>query len=215
MPAVTLSRPVWRRFEERFLARAAAWVRSGGHALVVREGGKLDMLLGVDERGRITEAALWSILALEQERRKKLKDGPAAGLVLARVDEHAESATLDWCERDSVHPRATRKLKLDCLACGACCHEANVILYDTDLERFRRAGRPEMTTRSYIKRSRDGKITLRFLKNGRCQNLAPDNKCFVYDCRPHNCRVFPMASEACLAARESTFGWRDGAPEIR
>jgi hypothetical protein len=169
------------------------------------------MYLTVDDRGRLTEAGLWAVLALEQERRKKVKVGPAAGLFAARVDEHAEEATLDWCERDSVHRGPTRKIKLDCLDCGACCHDANVILYESDLERFRRAGRPEMTSRTYIKRARDGKITLRFLNHGACQNLGPDNKCFVYDCRPHNCRVFPVGSEACLAARESTLGLRDGA----
>lgn len=207
----TITRPVWRRFEARFLDRAAAWVRSGGHALVIRPDGKQDMILGVDDRGHITKLGLWSILSLEQERRKKIKEGPAAGLVMARVSAHAEDATLDWCERDSIHPKPTRKIKLDCLECAACCHEANVVLYDSDLERFRKAGRPEMTTRAYVKRARDGKITLRFLKNGKCQNLGPDNKCFVYDCRPHNCRVFPVGSEACLAARESTLGLRDGA----
>jgi len=207
-------RPVWRRFEERFFARAVAWVKAGGHALIVAPDQSLRMLLGVDDRGRITKAGLWSLLALDQERRARVKDGPARGLVTARVQPHAVDAALDWCERDSVHADATRTLDLDCLDCAACCHEASVLLYESDLERFRRAGRPELTSRTYIRRTRDGKITLRFLRDGRCQNLAPDNKCFIYDVRPHNCRVFPVGSEACLAARESTLGLRDGAPSF-
>ena len=205
-------RPVWRRFEERYFDRAVAWVRSGGHAVVAREDGSHWLYLGVDERGRITKASLWSILALDQERRTKVKDGPAKGLVVARVDPHAVEAALDWCERDSIYRKSTRKIVLDCLDCAACCHDANVILYESDLVRFRRGGRPELTTPAYIKRGRDGKVTLRFLKGGRCQNLAPDNKCYVYAVRPHNCRVFPAGTEACLAARESTLKIRDGAP---
>lgn len=212
MSAFVVNRPVWRRFEERFLARAAAWVRSGGHAVVAGTDGSLRLLLGVDAGGRITKAALWSILALDQERRSKVKDGPAKGLVLAKVEPHAIDSAIDWCERDSIHPRPTRKIELSCLDCAACCHDANVILYESDLERFRRGGRPELTTKTYVRRAHDGKITLRFLKDGRCQNLAPDNKCYVYDVRPHNCRVFPVGTEACLAARESTLKIRDGAP---
>ncbi len=211
MSRTRLARPVWRRFADRFLSRAAAWVRSGGHAAVVRDDGVIELYLGVDGKGRITEAGRWSVLALDQERYRRVKDGPAAGLFRARVGAHAVEAALDWCERDSIHQGPTRTLDLDCLDCGACCHEANVILYDADLERFREAGRPELTTRTYVRRARDGKVTLRFLRDGRCQQLAQDNRCFIYEIRPHNCRVFPAGSEACLAARESTLGVRDGA----
>lgn len=208
-----MKRPVWRSFKPRFLDNAIAWVRSGGHAAIVHGPQKIDMLMGAGPDADISEAGRWSVLALEQQRFTKVKDGPARGLFKTRVQPHALEAVLDWCERDSVHPGPTRALSLDCLECGACCVDANVLLDDDDLERFDDAGRSDLRGKSYIKRAKDGKITLRFMKDGRCQHLLADLKCHIYPIRPFNCRVFPVGSEACLAARESTLGLRDGAPE--
>lgn len=204
-----LERPVWRRFIPRFYDRAGQWVRAGGHAAVQHEDGHVDMLLCANAQGKITEQGLWSVLALDQRRHVRVKEGPAKGLFRARAAPHALEAVLDWCERDSVFEGPTRVIDLDCLDCGACCQEANVILDEDDLDRFRDGGRADLTKKPYVKRARDGKITLRFLTNGRCQHLEADNKCTIYALRPFNCRVFPMASEACLAARESTLGVRD------
>jgi Fe-S-cluster containining protein len=209
MSAYQIVRPVWRSFRTRFLARAAAHVRRGGHAVVEREGGGVEMLLGVDEKGKVTELGLWSILAIEQQRWRRVKEGPAAGLAVARVHSKFEGSVLDWCHRDSIHPEATRTLHLDCLDCGACCHEANVVLDETDFDRWRDAGRKDLLGRAYLKR-KDGRVTLRFAASGRCQNLGQDNKCAIYAIRPDNCSVFVVGSEACLAAREDTLHLRDG-----
>jgi len=213
MSAYEIVRPVWRRFRSRWLSRAAAHVRHGGHAAVEREDGGLDMILGVDEHGKITELGLWSILAIEQQRWRRVKDGPARGLAIAKVGGRFEGSVLDWCDRDSVHEGATRSLHLDCLDCGACCHEANVVLDEADFERWRDAGRKDLMGRAYLKRA-DGRVTLRFAATGRCQNLAQDNKCGIYAIRPDNCRAFVVGSEACLAAREDTLKVRDGLEEV-
>jgi Fe-S-cluster containining protein len=133
-----------------------------------------------------------------------VKVGPARGLATARIRAAYEGSVLDWCERDSVHPGATRTLRLDCLKCAACCHDANVLLDGDDLDRFREAGRRDLCGRSYVRRARDGKITLRFVGSGPCQHLRRDKKCSIYPIRPDNCRVFVVGSEACLAAREDT-----------
>jgi Fe-S-cluster containining protein len=213
MSAYRIVRPVWRQFRSRWLPRAAAYVRRGGHAVVEREDGDLELLLGVDEEGKITELGYWSLLAIEQQRWRRVKDGPAAGLATARVRDDYAGSVLDWCDRDSVHKGPTRTIRLDCLECGACCHEANVLLDDEDLGRWREAGRKDLLARSYLKRE-DGKVFLRFLANGRCQNLKRDNKCAIYPIRPDNCAAFVVGSEACLAAREDTLELRDGfAPE--
>jgi len=205
-----LERPVWRRFVPKFYDRAVTWVRSGGHAVIVHTPARLELLMGADATGAPTEQTTWAVLSLEQQRTRKVKEGPAMGLYRALAKPHARYAVLDWCDRDSLLEGPVRVLELDCLECGACCHEANVILYDDDVERIRQRF-PQYTTSAYIKRSRDGKIRLRFAPNGRCQHLQKDLKCRVYEQRPFNCSVFPMASEACLAARESTLGLRDGA----
>lgn len=207
---------MWRKFQDRFFPRAVKWVRDGGHAVVVSEGSarggpKLELLLGADARGELTEFALWALLSVEQRRARLVTEGIAKGLRQTGVARHARYAVLDWCERDSVFDAPTRVLNLDCLACGACCHDSNVLLDDEDLDRFRAAGRDDLTTSAYIKRSRDGKVRLRFLGKGPCQHLAKDNKCRIYVLRPFNCSVFPAGSEACLAARESTHAWRDDA----
>lgn len=202
-------RPVWRRFIPRFFSRAADWVRQGGHAAVQHTDRHIDMILGADAAGKITEAGYWSILSLEQIRYVRIKEGAAVGLYKARVGKHALEAVLDWCDRDSMHPDATRPLELDCLACGACCVDSNVLLDEHDFIRFRAAGRHDLTKSPYVTRSKDGKVRLKFLKGGRCQHLAQDNKCHIYAIRPFNCSVFPVGSEACLAARESTLNLRD------
>ncbi len=211
MSAYVIDRPVWRRFKPMFLARAAAHVKKGGHAAIVHKNGRVDMLLTVDEGGKITELGLWSLLAIEQRRWRRVKAGPAKDLATARVAPKFTGSVVDWCDRDSVHPGATRRMKLDCLKCAACCHESNVVLDEADLERFREGGRPDLVHKDYIKRHRDGRITLRFVP-GRapCQHLRRDKKCSIYAIRPDNCSVFVVGSEACLAAREDTLGLRDG-----
>jgi uncharacterized protein len=207
--AYEIVRPVWRKFRARWLARAAAHVRHGGHAAVEREDGVVDMFLTVDAVGKITELGLWSILAIEQQRWRRVHDGPAAGLATARVRPKYAGSVLDWCERDSIHEGSTRTLHLDCLECGACCHEANVLLDEADFDRWRKAGRKDLLGRAYLKRA-DGKVKLRFAASGACQNLGADLKCAIYPIRPDNCSVFVVGSEACLAAREDTLHLRDG-----
>jgi Fe-S-cluster containining protein len=211
MSASKIVRPVWRSFHARWIARAAAHVRRGGHAVVEREDGAVELLLGVDDAGKVTELGLWSLLAIEQQRWRRVKDGPAKGLATAKVRNEFGGSVMDWCERDSIHPGPTRTIRLDCLDCGACCHRANVLLDEPDFARWRDAGRKDLLGRAYLKRA-NGKVRLRFAPDGRCQNLERDNKCSIYPIRPDNCRVFVMGSECCLAAREDTLELRDGAP---
>lgn len=213
MSAYVIDRPVWRRFRPTFLARAAAFVRNGGHAAIVHKTGRVDVLLTVGEDTKITELGLWSLLAIEQRRWRRVKLGVAKGLATARVAPKFTGSVIDWCDRDSIHEGPTRRLDLDCLDCGACCHTANVVLDELDFERFREGGRPDLVKKAYIKRARDGRVTLRFLPNGRCQHLGADVKCAIYPIRPDNCRVFVVGSEACLAAREDTLKLRDGATD--
>lgn len=204
-----IERPVWRRFRERFTSRAVDWVERGGHAVIERSPTDLSFVLPEGADGKLTEYALWSLLAVLQNQARRATEGPLKGLRVARVQRHSVDAVDDWLERDSVHPGPTRVLDLDCLDCGACCVDSDVQLGDDDLDVFREAGRADLTTSKYIKRSRDGKVRLRFLKGGRCQHLQTDNKCRIYAIRPFNCSVFPVGSEACLAARESTLDLRD------
>jgi uncharacterized protein len=210
MSAYVVTRPIWRRFRPKYYARAAAHVRLGGCAAIVDERGDVSVLLPVGDNGKITELAQWALLAIEQQRYRRVPDGAAVGLASARIRPNYAGSVLDWCERDSVHPGSTRSIELDCLACAACCHEANVLLDEADFDRWIEAGRSDLMGRAYIKRARDGKVTLRFAESGRCQHLMRDKRCKIYLIRPDNCRAFVVGSEACLAAREETLRLRDG-----
>jgi Fe-S-cluster containining protein len=209
MSAYVVTRPIWRRFRPQYLTRAAGHVRRGGCAAIVDEHGNVSVLLPVGPDGRLTELALWSLLAVEQQRWRRVREGAAAGLGTAKIKDNYGGSVLDWCERDSVHEGTVRTIHLDCLDCAACCHDSNVLLDEDDFARWRGAGRGDLMGRAYIKRARDGKVTLRFLGKGPCQHLGQDKKCGIYVIRPDNCRVFVVGSEACLAAREDTLGIRD------
>src|SRR5262245_4998869 len=103
MSSEIVLRPIWRRFRPRYLRLAAAHVRRGGHAAIVPKHGPIDVLLTVDNTGKITELGLWALLAIEQKRYRKVKDGPAKGLAIARIQPDYEGSVLDFCDRDSVH----------------------------------------------------------------------------------------------------------------
>jgi hypothetical protein len=208
-----IARPIWRRFKPRFFRSAVQHVRRGGAAAIDDAAqATVDVLLPIDEKGKITELARWALLAIEHRRFRYAKSGFAAGLATATVRADYAGSVLDWCTRDAVHGGSTRAFPVDCVTCAACCHDSNVVLDRADLARFRDGGRPDLAGRAYVKRARDGKITLRFLGPGPCQHLAVDKRCSIYELRPDNCRVFLEGSEACLAAREDTLGVRDGAP---
>lgn len=201
-------RPIWRRFRPPFFDRAVQHVRAGGHAVIVpKDDAPMTILLPVTAEGKITELGEWAMLSIDHRRWRRLKDGRAKGLLEVRVRTRYEGSVLDWCERDSVHPGPMRDIELDCLACGACCHDSHVILSEEDLARFREAGREELTSDAYTV-EREGRVTLRFLGPA-CQHLGGDNACAIYPIRPGACRAFVAGSEACLAAREQTLKLRD------
>lgn len=210
--ATIIVRPIWRRFRPQWLSRAAAHVRAGGCAAIVDKYDNMTVLLPVDAKGKLPELARWAVLAIEHRRTTRVAHGPAKGLATTRIKPEYAGSVLDWCTRDVVHAGSTRTFELDCIACGACCHDSNVLLDEVDLDRFRRAGRKELTTSKHIVRHKDGRISLRFAKPGPCQLQASDNRCTIYEIRPDNCRRFVTGSEACLAAREETLKLRDGAP---
>jgi hypothetical protein len=201
-----IDRPIWRRFVPRFLDRAAAHVRAGGHAAVVYPK-HIDLVLTVGSDGKITELGLWSLLAIEQRRYRIARAGPVRGLATARVNRDHEGSVLEWCERDAVHPSATRSMPLDCLACAACCCDANVVVDERDRASWRAERRDDLD--GYLRRV-DGRVVMRMQPDGRCSHLSRSNRCKIYSLRPSNCRAFPIGSEACLAAREDTLGYRDG-----
>jgi hypothetical protein len=211
MSNVRVDRPVVRSFTARFAPAAAAHVRAGGHAVVWGPKPRVARLVVRKPRkGDEEDLGYWSMLDLEQDDYVVPRSGPLAGLAVLRVTGDSHGILRDRVERDSVHPGPTRRMSLDCLACGSCCRRNQVILEDEDVERFERAGRGELARRPYAKH-KDGRLQLVLRKDGDCKHLARDNRCGIYRIRPEACSTFPIASECCLSAREDELGIVDGA----
>ncbi len=217
-----VERPVWRRFSPRFVTRAAAWAKKGGAAAVLDGLGALVVVLPTDARGRATTLARWAMWSIDERVIRRARSGPFEGLRIVPLAGGPATSVLDWCERDAMHEGPTRTLSLDCLACGACCHDAEVLLDERDLDRYRRGNRPDLASDQRVERRADGTLALRLVAakplarwphartNERCPELGDDLRCASYRLRPDNCRAFLRGSEACLAAREDTLSLRDG-----
>lgn len=205
---MTVLRPLWRSFTQRFIANAATHVRAGGHAMVWRPGtGKKPvawMLLPTDASGDLTELGFWSALALERNTYERLKSGPAKGLATLRIPRDFEHAVESWCERDSRWPGSTRAVQLDCLTCASCCKRNRVQLDDDDFARWHEADRDDLSQKPYT-RTEKGITLVQLKKSGDCVHLD-GVYCGIYALRPDNCRLFPVGSEPCLGARKEELG---------
>jgi uncharacterized protein len=202
---VVVVRPTWRSFRPEFLARAIEHVDRGGFGAIVHRDGTIRLLLPRASPSGLTTLARWALLCLEIPRTRTVRAGPARGLATVRVPPRDRDSIREWCERDSAHPRATRRLALDCGACGACCRDNHVVIGRADVERWCVHGRADWSGRAYLRTSKGTRL-LRLTNQGRCIHLKRDGRCRIYALRPDNCRAFPVGSEACLAARIDTLG---------
>jgi len=210
LPVSLVRRPIWRRYSPRFVANAAAHVRAGGFAAIVGEGPRITLLLPREASGKLTTFALWSLLVIDARRARIVREGVASGLGEARVKRGYEHAVLDWCDRDSLLAGPTRLMRLNCIACTACCSDNDVVVEAKDRLRWKAAETSNLEAPELVRRGRDGRLHLRLRDDGRCMHLEDDGRCSIYALRPQNCAAFPAGSEACLLAREETLGIREG-----
>jgi hypothetical protein len=213
MPSLRVERPVVRSFKLPWVERCAAWVREGGHAILWESDARARLVIPVPKKGDDHDLGYWAILDLGKWRWHVPREGALAGLGTLRLPPDCLDIVRGWITRDSIHPGPRRTMRLDCLACGACCRDNAVILTKVDEERFADGGRPELAKEPYARRRKDGKLVLRLAESGDCQQLGRDNKCAIYTVRPDACRDFPAGSECCLYAREEELGIVDGATE--
>jgi Fe-S-cluster containining protein len=215
VPAPSFVRPVVRSFPAQHLRQAAAHVRGGGHAVLWETDSRARLLLPVPDEDDPMDLALFSILDLGKQRYDIVQEGVARGLAIALVPRDCNDIVRRRVERDAVHPGHVRRLRLDCLACGACCTKNRVVLDKGDVARLQAAERSDLLRMPYARRQ-DGKLVMRLTGDGRCQHLQRQNLCGIYELRPTMCRDFPVASECCLSARAEEFDLHDGArPEAR
>jgi Fe-S-cluster containining protein len=210
MTAMRVARPVVRSFKWPFLDEAAAWVRAGGHAVVWIAPRKARLVFAKPAPGDEHDMGYWSALDIGQTEYATAKRGPFAGMAFVRVPHDCYSIVRDRVVRDSVHPGPTRAIKLDCLACGACCKDNRVELDGRDIARFEQGGRSDLARPPYARRE-DGVVVLVLRRDKRCKHLADDNRCDIYALRPGACSTFPVGSECCLSSREEELDVIDGA----
>jgi hypothetical protein len=198
-------RPVWRSFRPEFVGRAVLHVKRGGFSALIFEGGEIKILLPLRCDGSLTEMARWALLSLEIRRWGRARTGPTKMLAAVNVKPEDRASVREWCERDSVHPRSTHQIRLNCRTCGACCRDNRVVLEPHDLVTWKRRGRADLLGRSCVRTSKGVKV-LRLSSKGACVHLGPSNRCSIYRLRPGNCSEFPVGAETCLAARLDTLG---------
>jgi uncharacterized protein len=203
-------RPVVRSYRLPHLRQAAAWVRAGGHAVVWISPRKARLLFARPKEGDDNDLGWWSVLDLGRLEYRVARRGPFRGMAFIAVPHDCYAIVRFRVVRDSIYPEPTRRIDLDCLACGACCRDNRVVLDDGDIARFEAAGRGDLARLPYARRE-DGSVVLVLRKDKRCKHLADDNKCGIYPIRPDACSTFPVGSECCLSSREEELGIVDGA----
>ncbi len=210
MPTTKVVRPIVRAFAERFVARAAAHVRGGGHAVVWDTRARARLVFQRPKKGDVHDLGVWSVLDLGKQRWHVPKAGSLRGLATLRIPPDASDIVRRRAERDSIFPGTTRTIALDCLACGACCKDNEVVLFKKDEARLRRAGLDKLLQKPWSRHD-NGRVVLTLRANKHCHHLGRDNRCGIYAHRPDACRDFPPGSECCLFSREAELGVTDGA----
>jgi len=210
MAAPTRERPIVRSFKQRYAKDAAAWVRSGGHAVVWNGSRRAVLVFSTPAEGDEEDFGAWAVYDFGKSRWDVHDSGPFAGLASTIVPRECLWIVRRRTERDSEHEGPRRPIAFDCTKCAACCRDNEVILGDVDLERFAKAGRDDLTKPPFAKRRKDGKTVLTLLPTKDCRHLGRDNRCGIYEIRPNSCSEFPMGSECCLYAREDGLKVYDG-----
>jgi uncharacterized protein len=208
---ISVTRPVVRQFKEQYAREAARHVRAGGHAIVWAGEGrkKAQIVMPPIDTDDEHDLGFWSLLDLGKSRWNLVTKGPFRGLASASVPRACLDIVTARAERDAGWEGATHTVELDCLACGSCCRDNNVVLEKKDIARFEAAGRTDLMRAPYAKKV-EGKIVLRLLRSKDCRHLASDNKCGIYTLRPDACSTFPVGSECCLFSRQDELGLYDG-----
>lgn len=203
-------RPIVRSFKKQYVKSAVEHVRAGGHAVLWENDKRAILVFQVPAEDNDEDFGAWAVYDMGKWRWDIHLKGPLKGLASTLVPKDCLWIVRRHVERDSIHPGTTRELAIDCTKCAACCRDNEVVLLPPDVKRFKDGGRPELAKPPFAKRHKDGRIVLTLLENKRCRHLKRDNRCGIYELRPHACSEFPMGSECCLFAREDVLGLYDG-----
>jgi Fe-S-cluster containining protein len=196
-------RPLWREFTPDRLRAAAQHAKAGGLSVVKDQRWKLLGDAGPPGED-LPPLVDWAIRAIESSRWGELEEGPAKGCVEAPITRDWRVRVQEWIDRDKAFPGSTTEAKFDCMLCGACCYDNQVVIDEQDMKRFRDGGRQDLIKRL----SRKGVVRLLPLvrsKDKPCVHLEK-KMCTVYEVRPNMCRDFLVGTEQCITSREDLYG---------
>ena len=93
---------------------------------------------------------------------------------------------------------------LDCLTCGACCHQrpGTILVSERDLGRWKRTGRSDILAQ--LEPGHFGQMAFMMGPNGACVHHGTESEphaCRIYDARSDTCRDFEAGSNQCLEFR--------------
>ena len=78
---------------------------------------------------------------------------------------------------------------MECLECGDCCLETEMLLSKKDIDRLEKKG---FKTKYFSRQNNEGYIVLKNRK-GHCIFFDPEQKkCNIYEDRPLGCRLYPI-----------------------
>lgn len=199
-----LVRPLWREFEPEALRAAAKHARAGGLSVVKAE--RSWQLFG-DAGPEGEELPLfvdWAIRAIEAPRWWEVTEGAARGLVTARISRGWRERVGEWIARDKAFVGASAKASFDCMKCGACCYDNEVLLDAADLLRFKKGGRADVAKR--VRRDAKNRPLLPLDRKTKACIHLDRLKCSIYEVRPFMCRDFEAGTEQCMTSREDLYG---------
>ncbi|MBC34424.1 MAG: zinc/iron-chelating domain-containing protein [Bacteroidetes bacterium] len=90
---------------------------------------------------------------------------------------------------DNLHDEAFSKI--DCLNCANCCKSIPPLINQEDVKRISQFLKIPVSDlyKNHVTIDEDGDMVLNTTP---CIFLLPDNKCKVYEVRPHGCREYPL-----------------------
>jgi len=83
-------------------------------------------------------------------------------------------------------------MKNNCVNCGICCRETEMILSARDVDRIKNDAPKNLRITNFVKKTVDGLFQLKNV-DGHCVFFDPTTKlCKIYEVRPQGCRFYPL-----------------------
>ena len=197
LPMSVTYRPIVRSFKRKYTKEAAAHVRAGGHAIVWENDNARSPPLPDAAEGRAG-----GLRRVGRLRHGQVELAHARARHASRASRPRSSRAIA-CGSRSGAPSATRFIPVPrarSTSIARSARRAAVTTRSSSRTRTSSASRTRDAASSRRRRSPSATRTVascsRCLPNKRCRHLKRDNRCGIYELRPHPCSEFPRAASA-------------------